>query len=158
MEARVSRLLHTDVVIDASPGDVWITLADFAAFPSWNPFIRKIVGRLEAGARLDVELSPPGSRPVTIHPTVREVQPGRELRWLGHLGVPGLFDGEHCFQIEPLGDGQVRFVQSERSSGVLAPLVLPIVGGSTKRGFEAMNQALKEQVEAKAKRRETQDA
>jgi hypothetical protein len=34
---------------------------------------------------------------------VLEVVPGRTLRWLGHLLVPGIFDGEHYFEIEPLG-------------------------------------------------------
>lgn len=147
----MSRLLQTEIVINGRPADAWSTLTDFAAYPDWNPFIRKISGTLEAGARLDVELAPPGGRAMTIRPTVREVQPGRGLRWLGHLGVPGLFDGEHSFQVEPLGEGQVRFVQSERFSGVLAPLVLALIGRSTKQGFEAMNRALKNQVEAKAK-------
>ena len=59
-----------------------------------------------------------------------------ELRWLGHLGVPGLFDGEHRFRIEPLGTDRVRFVQEERFSGLLAPLVLRFVERGTRQGFE----------------------
>jgi hypothetical protein len=145
--------LHSEILIDAQAEDVWAILADFATYPEWNPFIRRIAGGPEAGARLDVELSPPGGRTMTIRPTVREVQPGRVLRWLGRLGLPGLFDGEHSFQIEPLGKGHVRFVQSERFSGVLVPLLMPFIGNSTQQGFEAMNQALKERAEAMAQRR-----
>lgn len=148
----MSRHLQTDIVIAAPPEDVWSILTDFPAYPGWNPFIRRISGDLEAGARLEVELGPPGGRAMTIRPTLRDVQPGRGLRWLGHMGIPGVFDGEHSFQIEPLGPRQVRFVHSERFGGVLAPLVMSFIGSSTQRGFEAMNQALKERAEANVTR------
>jgi hypothetical protein len=84
---------------------------------------------------------------MTFRPTVRAARPGRELRWLGHLLVAGLFDGEHSFQIEPLGAGRSRFTQAERFSGLL---VRPFGGGlaKTERGFEAMNRALKARVES----------
>lgn len=146
----MSQQLQTEIIIAAPPDVVWSVLEDFAAYPGWNPFIRQISGRMEVGTRLEVELAPPGGRPMSIRPTVREVQPGRIFRWLGSIGIPGLFDGEHSFEIEPLGEGQVRFVQSERFSGILVPLVMAFIGRSTRQGFEAMNQALKERAEAGA--------
>jgi hypothetical protein len=82
-----------------------------------------------------------------FRPRVLEVTPGRALRWLGHLGIPGLFDGEHRFLIEPVGPNQSRFVQEERFSGLLVPLILRFAATSTRRGFEAMNSALKARVE-----------
>ena len=78
-----------------------------------------------------------------MRPTVLAATPSQELRWLGHLGIPGLFDGEHRFRIEPLGTDRVRFVQDERFTGLLAPLVLRFIARRTRQGFEAMNQALK---------------
>jgi hypothetical protein len=146
----MSQQLHTETTINARPDEVWAVLEDFAAYPSWNPFIRQISGRLETGDRLEVELAPPGGRAMTMRPTVREVQPGHGFRWLGSVGVRGVFDGEHSFQVEPLGEGQVRFVQSERFSGILSPLIMAFIGRSTRQGFEAMNQALKERAEARA--------
>jgi hypothetical protein len=143
--------LQTEIVIDAPAATVWSILTDFTANSDWNPFIRRISGQLATGARLEVELAPPGGRAITMRPTIREVQPGRVLRWLGHLGAPGLFDGEHSFEIEPLGEEQVRFIQSERFSGILASLVTSLIRSSTKQGFEAMNQALKERAEVAAK-------
>lgn len=154
----MSRLLHTDIIIAAPSEAIWAILTDFAAYPEWNPFIRRITGKLEVGSRLEVDLAPPGGRAMTIRPTLREVQPGRILRWLGQVGLPGLFDGEHSFQVEPLADGQVRFVQSERFSGVLVPLVMTFIGASTQQGFEAMNTALKERAEALAPGRKVQAA
>ena len=66
---------------------------------------------------------------------------------MGHLGVPGLFDGEHRFRIEPSGADRVRFVQEERFTGLLAPLVMRFIERGTRRGFETMNQALKARAE-----------
>ena len=56
-------------------------------------------------------------------PAVRSVETNRELRWLGRLLLPGVFDGEHSLRIEPLDGARSRFVQSERFSGLLAGLL-----------------------------------
>src|SRR5918994_2800088 len=139
--------LHTEIEINASPERVWDTLADFAAYPRWNPFIRHISGKLEVGERLEVRLEPPDSRGITLRPTVLSAEPNRQLRWLGHLLVPGLFDGEHTLATEPLDENRVRFVQHEVFKGALVPLVARSLA-NTLRGFEEMNGALKEQAEA----------
>ena len=75
------------------------------------------------------------------------LEPGRELRWIGHLGTRGIFDGEHRFRIEPMGSDRVRFVQEERFSGVLAPLIMRFIRDSTMQGFAEMNAALKTRAE-----------
>ena len=109
--------------------------------------MRRASGKVEVGARLEVFLQPSGGRGMTFRPTVVEAAPNREFRWIGHLGVRGLFDGEHSFTIEPLGENHVRFVQRESFRGLLVPLLLLMVGKDTRRGFEEMNQALKTQAE-----------
>lgn len=142
--------LHTEITIDAPAEQVWRVLTDVDAYPDWNPFIPRITGALTPGSRIEVQLQPPGGRGMTMRPSIRDVDTNRELRWLGHLGIPGLFDGEHRFVIEPLGEERVRFVQEERFSGLLAPLVLRFVGEQTRQGFERMNQALKFRAEGMA--------
>jgi hypothetical protein len=139
----MSTQLHTEITIEAPPRRVWEVLTDFAAYPAWNPFMPRISGSLEPGAGLDVQLQPPAGRGMRIRPTLLAATPFRELRWLGHLGIPGLFDGEHRFRIEDLGDDRVKFVQEERFSGLLASFLLRFIGSSTRQGFQAMNQALK---------------
>jgi hypothetical protein len=125
---------------------VWAVLSDFAAYPEWNPFIRRINGELRDGARLEVRIEPPQARATTFKPTVRTVEPDRELRWLGRLLVPGIFDGEHSLSIEPLEDNRSRFVQAERFSGILVGLAKGTLQ-KTATGFEQMNTALKERAE-----------
>jgi hypothetical protein len=140
------RELRREVEIDAPPERVWAVLTGFAAYPEWNPFIRRISGELREGARLEVRIEPPEGRAMTFKPTVRAVEANRELRWLGRLFLPRAFDGEHSLRIEPLGDGRSRFVQSERFSGLLVGLLKGALA-KTETGFEQMNSALKAQAE-----------
>jgi hypothetical protein len=85
---------------------------------------------------------------MTFKPKVLNAEPDRELRWLGHLLVPGLFDGEHFFTIQPLEDNRVRFIQPEAFKGLLVPLSARNLDTNTQRGFEETNRALKERAEA----------
>src|SRR5688500_17395597 len=131
----MSTHMHTEIAIQATPERVWEVLTDFAAYPTWNPFIPHLAGRAAGGTRHDVQLQPPGGRAMRLRPTVLAATPAHEFRWLGHLSVPGLFDGEHGFRIEPMDPSRVRFIQEERFSGLLAPLVLRFVEASTRHGF-----------------------
>jgi len=138
--------LRREIEIDAPPEQVWQVLAGFASYPEWNPFITSIEGEPSEGAKLEVRIAPPGGRPMTFRPTVRAARPSRELRWLGRVLLPGIFDGEHVLAIEPLGEGRSRFIQSERFTGLLVPALRGTLD-KTERGFEQMNQALKARVE-----------
>jgi hypothetical protein len=139
--------LHSEIEIDASVERVWDILTDFASYSQWNPFIRSISGELKVGQRLEVRLEPPDSRGITLRPTVLRAEPNRVMRWVGHLLVPGLFDGEHSLVTEPLDENRVRFVQHEAFKGVLVRLLARSLDKNTLRGFEEMNEALKERAE-----------
>jgi hypothetical protein len=139
------RSIQTAIAMAAPPDRIWAMLTDFVSYPTWNPFITRIEGEARKGARLRVRIEPPGRRAMTFSPTVLTASPGRELRWLGRLLIPGLFDGEHVFLIDSQG-GTSRFRQEERFSGVLVPLFSSVLE-PTRRGFEAMNASLKARVE-----------
>jgi hypothetical protein len=104
-------------------------------------------GNPHPGERLRIRLQPVGGRAMTFRPTVLEATPGHQLRWLGHLLVPGLFDGEHRFTIQPLGQGQVRVVQQEDFRGLLVPLLAASLDQRTLPAFQQLNQALKRRAE-----------
>jgi hypothetical protein len=119
----MKKTLHTEIDIDASAQRVWDALTDPVAYPTWNTFITSLVGSLTPGSRLEVRLEPPGGRAMTFRPTVLVAKPRRELRWIGRLLMPGVFDGEHIFQIHQIDENRVRFVQEEHFSGLLVPLL-----------------------------------
>jgi hypothetical protein len=143
----VMRELYSEIVINGTPEQVWGVLTNFSGFPNWNPFVRRASGTVKQGERIEVYLQPPDGPGMTIKPTLTEVVPNRELRWLGHTVIPGLFDGEHIFTIEALEADGVRFIQREVFGGILASPVLRLIGENTLRGFETMNKALKAEAE-----------
>lgn len=140
--------LNSEIEINASPETVWNLLTDTSRFPEWNPFIRRLSGELKVGQKLAVFIQPSGANGMEFRPAVTKVEPNRELRWLGRLILPGLFDGEHIFQIESLGEKRVRFHQREIFSGILVPLLKKSLDADTRRGFNEMNQKLKELAES----------
>jgi hypothetical protein len=141
--------LNTEIEINASSETVWNLLTGTSRFPEWNPFIRRLQGELKVGQKLAVLLQPSGARGMEFKPVVLKVEPNKELRWLGRLILPGLFDGEHIFQIEPVGGGRVLFHQREIFSGVLVPLLKNSLETDTRRGFNEMNQKLKQLAESR---------
>jgi hypothetical protein len=104
-------------------------------------------GEIKTGAKLQIQLRTPKGMAMKFLPTVLQAEPNRELRWLGRLGLPRIFDGEHSFTIEPINHNRVRFVQQEVFIGVLIPLLVKSLDPDTRQGFELMNQALKHRVE-----------
>jgi len=139
--------LRSQIEIEATAERVWQVLTDFAAYPEWNPFIRRVNGQPEVEEQLVVRMKPSGTRGMTFRPTVMKAEPNRQLRWLGHLLVPGIFDGEHIFEIEELGSERVLFIQREVFKGLLVPLLARSLDRDTQRGFEEMNRALRERAE-----------
>jgi len=142
------KVIEAGVFVQASSEKVWRVLSDLGKYPEWNPFILMISGELEEGARLSVKIGLPEGRPMTFSPVVRVAKPGVELRWLGHLWFPGLFDGEHSFRIDEAGKGHVHLMQSEHFRGILVPFLPASFFERTRQGFEEMNRALKERVES----------
>ena len=52
--------LDAGIEIGANPEAVWSILADFDAYPQWNPFLRSIEGELRKGSLLELD-------PVALH-------------------------------------------------------------------------------------------
>ena len=136
------RAIHTEIGIGAPAATVWAVLIDTAKWAEWNPFA-KLSGRVAVGERVSVTLTPPGKSPITMRPTIVKLDAGRELRWLGNLGIPGLFEGEHGFRVVPEDVGRCRFEHFETFRGLLVAPIMWMVGDATRQGFEAMNRALK---------------
>jgi len=140
------RCIETNIEINAPAARVWALLTGLARMPSRNPFIPSISGNLEQGARLSVQIAPPGKSPMRFKPTVLSVRPERELRWLGSLLIRGIFDGQHYFLLQPIGEGGTHLTHGEKFSGVLVSL-LSDTFSATEAGFRSMNTALKHEAE-----------
>lgn len=143
----MKKQLETEIQINAPAEMVWKVLIDFHAHPIWNPFIKELRGKPVEGEKLRVFIKPPGGKGMVFKPTVLMAEENRELRWLGRLFVPGLFEGEHYFKIEPVGEDSVRFIHGEIFSGILVRLFASSLDQGTLAGFREMNEALKKRAE-----------
>jgi hypothetical protein len=141
----MAREIETSIFIAAAPSKVWAVLMDFAAYPQWNPFIRKITGRPRAGERLEVIIQPPGMNAHTVKPTVIAFEVEKLFGWRGSLPVPGLFAGAHTFVLGEEGEG-TRFDHGEVFHGLLVPFVAGVLKQS-ELGFREMNEALRKRAE-----------
>ncbi len=141
--------LDTEIDINAAPEAVWDILTDLDHYADWNPFIVSGHGKVDVGERLTNRMQPPEGKPMTFKPSVTVAEPNQVFEWLGHLGLPGIFDGRHRFELEPTASG-TRLVQSEQFSGVLVRFMRNSLDTQTHAGFIAMNEALKARAEGSA--------
>ncbi|HUW01644.1 MAG TPA: SRPBCC domain-containing protein [Acidimicrobiales bacterium] len=144
--------LHTDIDIDAPPEVVWEILTDLEHYGDWNPFIESASGTVAVGARLSARIQPPGGRAMTFKPTVIAAEAPTAFGWQGRLGLPGIFDGHHRFELEATPGGKTHLVHTEQFSGVLVRFMRTSLDTKTLDGFALMNDALKHRAEARVGR------
>lgn len=140
--------IQTEILINADISKVWNVLMDFENHPKWNPFIKSISGEQKAGNKLTVSIQPPDGNGMTFKPKILTLEPNREFRWKGKLGINGIFDGEHYFILESLDKDQTKFTHGENFSGLLV-LLMGNMLNKTKAGFQLMNESIKKECERK---------
>ncbi len=142
--------IKTEILINANPEKVWAVLTDFRSYPNWNPFITSLTGDVAVGNKITVHIEPPGASASTFKPKVLSFIPHKEVSWLGQLLFAGVFDGLHKLELTANPDNTTTlFKQRERFSGILVPFFRKQLENNTKKGFQEMNQKLKQLVESK---------
>ena len=140
--------IKTEITIKARPQKVWGILTKFSEYPNWNSFIKSINGSVEVGNKITARIEAPGSKGMTFKPKILSFIDYKELSWLGHLLIPGLFDGKHKFELLDNGDGTTTFIQSELFNGLLVSMFKKQLNENTRNGFVEMNEKLKEIAES----------
>ncbi len=141
--------IKTEILINETPEKVWSILTNFNDYPNWNPFIKFIEGEVKVGNKITVRIEPPKAKGMTFTPKILTLDTNKELKWIGRLLFTGLFDGEHKFELIDNGNGTTTFIQSEKFKGIFVPFFKKQLDNNTKKGFEEMNEKLKELAEQK---------
>ena len=108
--------VSTQIVIPASPVEVWKVLVDTKGYPDWNPTWRPKEGSLQQGAYIKYAYTQPGEDPIEMRFIV-----GKSVRPVvieQSAGTSGLFTNEHRWVLEEVEDG-TRVTQIESFSGIL---------------------------------------
>lgn len=152
---RPRRQVSHTVDLAAPPERVWDAItATSDRRSAWDPLIVEFErpdagaasGPVAVGERLRIRVALPGRSPMRFRPRVTASERGVVLEWLGHLGVRGVFDGRHRFELHPLPDGGTRLVHQESFTGVLVPALWRSLQAPTIAGFEAFDAALADHV------------
>lgn len=109
---------HATALVAADPQQVWDTLLDVARWPSWDPQLTGVTGRLGPGERLEIRTRAP-SRPFRLRVTAWE--PPSRLVLTG--GMPlGLFVGTRTYDVVAVDSG-TQVTMRETYSGPLTGLI-----------------------------------
>lgn len=143
----MSRTIETEITLPATPAQVWAVLTDFAAYPEWNPFVRRIDGKAEAGASLCIRLAPTLRWTMGFCAKLVDWQAPQHFAWAG--GPAWLLHGRHYFELQPSVDGHSTTLRhGETYRGLLTPLFFCLLGKDPAAGYAAMNEALKQRLAA----------
>lgn len=139
--------IRTHIDIGASASLVWGILTDFGSYRRWNPFIRSIVGQAQVGTSIQVTQDVAIVGAASLRSKLTHVREPRELRWLGHWALPGIYSAERRFGIESLPRGGVRLHHNERYRGMIVQFTQRRLQQVIEPAFSAMNLALKRRAE-----------
>ena len=134
--------------IDASVGFVWDVLTDVENYGEWNPFTPKARTDFNIGspAHLLVRMGPAKMR---ITETVCAFEHPRLIAWRRAFGSRWLLVAVREQHLEPVSERSCHYHNTDRLTGVLAPLVFLCFGGFMRRGFTDVGEGLRSYAEAK---------
>ena len=144
----MKKTIATEIIIEASSQEVWNVISDNSNWKNWNPFMINSSGTIAKGKKLQNTLQMT-DKTMGFKPRILEYTEGKSFTWIGRIIMPGIVDGKHSFEVIPLENGKVKFIQYEKFSGILSGIMVKKYGTETKENFIKMNVALKIYVESK---------
>ena len=133
--------------IEAPVGFVWDVLTDVDKYGEWNPFTPQ--------ARTDFEIGSPahllvrmGRARMRITETVSAFEHTRLIAWRKTFGARWLLLAVREQHLAPVSESACLYHNTDRLTGMLAPLVFLCFGGYMRRGFTDVGDGLKRYSEA----------
>lgn len=139
--------VESSIILHGDPASVWKVLTDFDQYGEWNPFMTAVKGNAGKGNRLKVDMVQLSDQtPYRAKPRITVFEEGKELRWLSRLYFPKLYDAEHYFVLEEVGNRKIKLTHGETYSGWIANALYQKLSDDTLKGIKAMDQALKKRL------------
>ncbi|NTU53185.1 MAG: SRPBCC domain-containing protein [Chlorobiaceae bacterium] len=144
----MTRTFRTEIMIAASPDEVWSHLNALGSYASWNPFIRKIEGDVMPDGRLAIRVKLAGLPEIGFKARIDHYAEKETLGWFA-IFLKGFFEARHWFELFQTETGETLLVHSETFTGILVGPLLFMLSGAFLQGYEKMNRALKDRCEKK---------
>ena len=106
--------VFTEIMIEATPEEVWAVITDAESYGHWNPVIIEAEGSYALGATIRNMVVEDGKDPVAIKSRVELFDAPRHLNQFG--GYVGVITFDHHYILEPV-EGGTRVVQREDYTG-----------------------------------------
>ena len=140
---------YTDIIINATPEQVWSVLTDTKSYKDWAAFLVDIQGEITDGATniIVFQIDATKEKLTSIDHTITVVD-GEEFYW-AEKGPGGIRDNHH-FKVEATDDGKTRFIQSDEIMKGLTWLMGRRLSKMYEIGYAEFNQSLKVEVERRS--------
>ncbi len=143
-----SLLAYTEVVIEATPEQVWAVLTDFETMPDWSFTFQGLTGDLSDGGEAVATYIVEGA-PLEF-PHVIDWEEGRSFGWSDPiLFAPGIVD-DHRFVIDRTDGERTLFIQTDTLTGDDPNFPAAILAEQLVTSYEFFNQQLKTEVERRS--------
>lgn len=137
---------HTEIIIDATPEQVWSVLTDTESYPNWNEIILKMDGKIVDQSKIDVLFKAgPKAKPQLYHHDKLHVIDGVEFYW-SDVQTMGIRD-KHTFRVEATSDGKTKFIHSDQVIGGATWLLGKMASKVQVDVYPMFNRSLKAEVE-----------
>lgn len=135
------------VGIQAPAEVIWEIVYDLGRWSEWNPTYPRAEGQVRIGETLSLTLALPGQTAQELKPKVLEWVPNEQLHWRLSL-MGGMIRTLRYIEIEPVSAEGCVVDNGEIFGGFMGPSLGKRMGGAVRRGFRAMNEALKARAES----------
>ena len=140
------RSVHTEIVIDATPEQVWTVLTDTKSYPQWAVFMEAIEGKIRDQGQITAHFRPNEKKEKVNKVThTISVTEGKEFSW-SETVMMGIKD-HHRYIVEPMPNGQTRFIQSDLVKSGMSWLMGNSLIKFEKENYPKFNRSLKAEVE-----------
>jgi len=137
--------VHSQILISATPQEVWSVLIDTPKYSEWNPVLIPIEGQLKEGEKVTYEFRQDENTKSKIPSKVKKMIPNKLLNQGG--GMNGIITFDHRYILEEI-NGQTKVTIHEDYQGIYVNFwnATPV-----EHAYVKLNKALKNRVETIAK-------
>ncbi len=137
----VRKSVRAEIMINATPDEVWSVITDPSAYGEWNPIFVEYEGEFAEGKTLELQMKMGDGDPTPVQVEVKDLVPDEWLHQGG--GYPLILTYDHNWFLEPVPEG-TRVTQYEYYTGIYVLFWDP---AAAEQAYEEGNANLKARLE-----------